>query len=413
MSHKAHASKWERLRASIAAGDRSAVSDPRALETITQEITEMDTDIGQMAAVLKSHNDSLVQSGEKQLELNARLLELEQKAVAGGFSASKASSGHKENPVAAELIERNAFAAVKQGMPTSGRLGVEQGLRAAISNPGRGQEGANEWSSEPQRLPGIQGIAPVRLTLLDVLPVQPVTGATLEYVAIDGYVNGADYQVKEGDEKAEADLPSVMQRAEIATIAHWIPASLQVLDDNSGLQAQISQVLGTSLRQKLEHEVLVGEGGEGKILGLVPRALPGFTSVSTNPADRVGEAVTDLESNGWSASVIILNPHDWFAIASERAEEGNGQYVLGSPRDPAPPSLWGRPVVLSPSMTRNAALVLDTSQTVLLDRQQVTIETSRMDGNNFRRNLVTILAELRAGLAVYAPSAMRLVQLAA
>ncbi|HCJ29678.1 MAG TPA: phage major capsid protein, partial [Pseudomonas sp.] len=61
----------------------------------------------------------------------------------------------------------------------------------------------------------------------------------------------------------------------------------------------------------------------------------------------------------------------------------------------------------------NAALVLDTSQTVLLDRQQVTIEASRVDGNNFRRNLVTILAELRAGLAVYAPSAMRLVQLIA
>ncbi len=351
---------------------------------------------------------------DKQGELQARLLELEQKAVAGGFSSSKRStSRHSENPVAASLIENNAFAAIKAGMPTSGRLTVEQGIHAAISNPGRGQEGATEWLSEPQRLPGIQGIAPARLTLLDVLPVQPVTGATLEYVAIDGYVNGADYQVAEGDEKAEADLPTALQRAEIATLAHWIPASLQVLDDNAGLQAQISQVLSISLRQKLEHELLVGAGGEGKILGLVPRAQPGFAAVSTNAADRVGEAVTDLESSGWSASVILLNPHDWFTIASERAEAGNGQYVLGSPRDPAPPSLWGRPVVLNPSMPLNAALVLDTSQTVLLDRQQVTIEASRVDGNNFRRNLVTILAELRAGLAVYAPSAMRLVQLIA
>ncbi|KPW43115.1 Phage major capsid protein, HK97 family [Pseudomonas amygdali] len=60
-------------------------------------------------------------------------------------------------------------------------------------------------------------------------------------------------------------------------------------------------------------------------------------------------------------------------------------------------------------MPEGKALILDT--TSLLDRQEVAVEASRMDGDNFRRNLVTILAELRAGLAVYAPSSMRLVSL--
>ncbi|GAB6386950.1 hypothetical protein STUTZSP0542_04890 [Stutzerimonas marianensis] len=55
--------------------------------------------------------------------------------------------------------------------------------------------------------------------------------------------------------------------------------------------------------------------------------------------------------------------------------------------------------------------MLDTTTLALLDRQEVTVEASRHDGNNFRRNLVTILAELRAGLAVYAPSANLLVSL--
>ena len=46
-------------------------------------------------------------------------------------------------------------------------------------------------------------------------------------------------------------------------------------------------------------------------------------------------------------------------------------------------------------MPEGKALVLDTTTTALLDRQEVTVEASRMDGDNFRRNLVTILAELR------------------
>lgn len=404
MSHKAHASKWERLRASIAAGDRSVVSDPRALETITQEMTEMDEDVGRLYAVLKDQN-------EKQIEHNARLLELEQKAVGSGLGGSgRTSASQSRNPVAASLIEGEAFAGIKAGMPTSGRQTVTQDLRAALSNPGRGQEGDTAWPTETQRLPGIQGIAPVRLTLLDVLPVQKVDGPTLEYVVLDGYVNGADYQVKEGDEKPETDLPTSLQRAEIATIAHWLPASLQVLQDNAGLEGQITQVLGISLRQKLEHELLVGEGGEGKVQGLISRAQA-FTATATAAAVRVGQAITDLESAGWTASVIVLNPTDWFTIASER--DTDGQYILGSPRDPSPPSLWGRPVVLNPSMPAGSALMFDASQIALLDRQQVTVEASRHDGSNFRRNMVTILAELRAGLAVYAPSATRLVQLAA
>ncbi|WP_440058763.1 hypothetical protein [Pseudomonas fragariae (ex Marin et al. 2024)] len=63
-------------------------------------------------------------------------------------------------------------------------------------------------------------------------------------------------------------------------------------------------------------------------------------------------------------------------------------------------------------MPEGKALILDTT-TALLDHQEVAVEASRMDGDNFRRNLVTILAELRAGLAVYASTSMRLVTLSA
>lgn len=359
-------------------------------------------------AVLKEIGGMLTTQQKGREELQARVQAVEQALVSGEYRAGQAAAHHNQNPVAAELVSNEAFAGLKGGMPTSGRQAVDCDIRAALTNPGRGQEGDSGWTTQPQRLDGIQGFAQPRLTLLDALTTYKVDAGVLEYVELDGYINAANYQEKEGDQKADTDLPVVLRRAEVATIAHWMPCSLQVLEDNSGLSNQISQVLSVGLRQKLEQELLVGEGGDGKIKGLIAHAQL-FNGVGDVAADQIGQAMTDLESEGWSATFIVMNPDDWFVIASERGTDG--QYILGSPRDPAPPSLWNRPVILNPNMPRRAALVVDGGQVALLDRQQVTVEASRFDGSNFRKNMVTILAELRAGLAVYAPSALRLVEI--
>lgn len=183
-----------------------------------------------------------------------------------------------------------------------------------------------------------------------------------------------------------------------------------MLNDNTQLEDQIGLLMSVGGRQKLDAELLIGDGGPGEILGFIAQA-PAVGITTGKPVDCIGLALTDLKAAGWNPNVIVMNPRDWFAIESERANDGDGQYVIGTPRDPAPPSLWGTPVVVTMGMPELGALILDTSTTALLDRQEVTVEASRMDGDNFRRNLVTILAELRAGLAVYAPSSMRLVSL--
>ncbi len=100
-----------------------------------------------------------------------------------------------------------------------------------------------------------------------------------------------------------------------------------------------------------------------------------------------------------------MHPRDWGRIARNRGVS-NDVYLLGSPRDPAPPSLWAAPVILSASMPVGETLVMDTAQTSLLDRQEITPAASREEGNNFTSNQLTLLAELRADLAVYSPSAV-------
>ncbi|WP_282370370.1 phage major capsid protein [Pseudomonas sp. PS02290] len=404
-----HNQRWQKLKAALAAHQNSAGGNEH-LATITQEMSEMDQDLGHAFTALKAHKETIENQGEKQIELQARLLELEQRAVAGGFNKTQSSSEPDTNVVSAAVIDADGISVIRAGQKSTGKMRVGTGLRAAVTNPNKGTAGSTSYPTAPVRAPGIQGIPQPRLSLLDVLPIVPVEGSTYEYVRLDGYLSGAAYQVKEGDEKAEGQLPTKMDRAEIATIATWIPASLQVLNDNTQLQDQIGLLMSVGVRQKLEAELLIGNGGPGEILGFIAQA-PAAGITTGKPVDRIGLALTDLKAAGWNPNVIVMNPRDWFAIESERANDGDGQYVIGTPRDPAPPSLWGTPVVVTMGMPELGALILDTSTTALLDRQEVTVEASRMDGDNFRRNLVTILAELRAGLAVYAPSSMRLVSL--
>ena len=52
-----------------------------------------------------------------------------------------------------------------------------------------------------------------------------------------------------------------------------------------------------------------------------------------------------------------------------------------------------------------AVLVGDGRQAMVWDRQALTVEVSREDSDNFRRNMVTILVEERLGLSVFAQGA--------
>ncbi|MFO2466119.1 phage major capsid protein [Pseudomonas sp. 15FMM2] len=407
-----HQKRWDKLKATLAANQQPTDSR-QVLGTITQEITEMDHDIDQVVTALKAHKETIEGQGEKQGEFNARLQELEQRAVAGGLKQVSDPTAKQPNVISAAVTEAEGLSSIQAGQKSTGRITVTAGVRAAVTNPDKGAAGSTSYPTAPARAPGIQGIPQPRLSLLDVLPIVPVEGSTYEYVQLDGYLSGAAYQAKEGDEKSEGQLPTKLSRAEIATIATWIPASLQVLNDNSQLEQQVGLLMSVGVRQKLEQELLAGAGGDGEILGFIAQATAAGITTG-KPVDRIGLALTDLKALGWNPNVIVMNPRDWFAIESERADTtdgGDGQYVIGTPRDPAPPSLWGTPVVVTMGMPELGALVLDTSTTALLDRQEVTVEASRHDGNNFRRNLVTILAEMRAGLAVYAPTSMRLVSL--
>lgn len=302
------------------------------------------------------------------------------------------------------------FESFKKGMPSTGRVELGRLSVRAITNEGAGGVGSTSYGVPSVRLEGLFNDPRQRLSVLSVLPILEVTGGTFEYLKLSGYSNNAAFQLLEGDEKAQTTMPTVAEQAQIATIAHWCQASVQVLADAPALQQQVTSLLRYGLLAKLESEVVAGVDGQGKIKGLVQHAVPFVPTGTPAAADAIGQAIVSLNSSGWNAGLILMNPVDWFSVAS--AKDTANQYILGSPRDPSPAALWGVPVVTTPSLPAGTVLVLDPAQVAVLDRMAPTLLASREANGGFTKNLVTLLAELRAGLAVFAEGAVLSVPLA-
>ena len=343
-------------------------------------------------------------------ELKERMFEMEQKGSRS--SADFLETGHFGN-AGAGLAERfsksDQFTGMKNGAPGTGRVTVEGVSIKALTNADQGVTGSTDYNVQAQRSPGLHNDPRRGLTLLDVLPTLPVTVGAFEYMRLMDYTNSAAFQTEEGQQKAEANFNMEVETANIATVAHFTRASVQILDDAPSLGQKVGDLLQYGLLSKLESELVAGSGGKGKIKGLVEFANDFVVTGTPAPVDAIGQAVVGMNSNGWNAGLIVMNPVDWFIISSERDSEG--QYVLGSPRDPSPPALWNVPVVTTPSLAAGTVLVVDPAQVAVLDRQLPSLMASREDGTNFTTNMVTLLAEMRAGLAVFSAGAVLAVEI--
>lgn len=359
---------------------------------LTQTNAEM---LQEATAKLNEFNS---QALEQLQGVESRMGELEQHVV--NVPMGGARVGNAGPSLAHSFTSSDSFRAMIGGANSSGRVQIDAPMNA-ITSTGH--------DVQPNRAAGVFNDPRRALSLLSLMPTLPVTTGRFEYMRLNNYVNAAAVQAVEGDLKAEGDMPTVVVDTPISTIAHFVKASAQIIDDAPALEQQINSLLQYGLMAKLENSLIVGDGTLGTIDGLLNQATA-YTATANASADMIGQAVVELDANGWAASAVVMNPVDWFRITSERASDS--QYILGSPRSPAPPNLWGTPVATTPSLAQGTALVMDTSQTAILDRQQPTLMASRVDGDNMTTNMVTILAEMRAGLAVFSSGAVLSVNIA-
>ena len=262
---------------------------------------------------------------------------------------------------------------------------------------------------EPQKL-GFISAGMQRLTVRDLLNWGRTTSNSLEYVRETGFTNNADV-VSENptNDKPESTISFELDSAPVATIAHWINASKQVLADAAMLASYIDGRLRYGLKLKEELQLLQGSGVGLNITGLITAATayanPGVTVQVETAIDRLRLAMLQVTLAEYEADGIVLSPIDWCQI--ELTKTTTNEYLFTSPTGMVVPGLWGRPVVSSQSMTAGDFLVGAFGMAAQgWDREDVNVTVSTENKDNFVKNMVTILCEERVGLTIFRPEAL-------
>lgn len=273
--------------------------------------------------------------------------------------------------------------------------------------------GQNQPLVPQMQVPGIVTPQLRRMTIRDLLPVGRTTSNLVQYVKELLFTNNAGPQTggsptitAENVLKPESDITFELANAPVITLAHFILASRQVLDDAPMLQSYIEGRLMYGLKLEEEDEILNGDGGAGTLNGLMNQATAYNRAVALDTRiDTLRRVNTQVALAEFPLEFYVLNPIDWEAI--ELTKDSTGRYILARPESLAPPTLWGRPVVATQAMTVNQFLGANGSMAAQIwDRQDAAVELSREDGDNFKKNMVTILAEERLALTVYRPTAL-------
>ena len=256
------------------------------------------------------------------------------------------------------------------------------------------------------QVPGIIMPGLRRLTIRDLLAQGRISSNSLEYVRENVFTNNAA-SVAEKALKPESDITFTKQTANVKTIAHWIQASRQVMDDAPMLESYVNNRLLYGLALEEERQLLNGDGSGDDLEGINHVATAYDTALNVTGdtrADIIAHAIFQVTESEFSASGIILNPRDWHNIALLKDNEG--RYLFGGPQAFTSNIMWGLPVVPTRAQTQGTFTVggFDMASQVW-DRMDATIEVSREDRDNFVKNMLTILCEERLALAHYRPSA--------
>ena len=377
--------------------------------------TDLDGRIGKLQEEMKSglvdattkaaYQDAVekVALHEKSLErLNAEVTELAQKAAnlhgstqqrkSLGQLAAESDTCKSYRGGNAELVTMNA--------PLFGKAAVTSAAASAGVLIQPHQAGIIMGPEQP-------------LTVRDLFQAVSISSNAIEWVQEKLFTNNAGPQKGEGTAKNESGITFEKKTSAVETLAHWIPASRQVLADAPQLQGLIDGRLRFGLKLKEDAALLYGDGTNGNLLGAVPQATV-FSSTGMPVVPTGGPAHTSIDYLRWAflqvsqamypATFAVMSLEDWAKI--QMLKTTDGAYIFGTPTDGAAPRVWGKQVVESHGMAAGKFLAGSGFAATVYDREEVTVRVAEQHADFFVKNMVAILCEERLGFTVERPAAL-------
>jgi HK97 family phage major capsid protein len=262
------------------------------------------------------------------------------------------------------------------------------------------------------------------LTMRDLISVRQTGSDTVEFVRQTAQVtqaapvaeaNVTTYAGTTGQvsgSKPEGAMTFERVTTTVKTIAVWVPATKRALSDASQLRGIIDDELRADLNEELENQMINGDGTGENLTGLNNTANVLAQPYVTDIVVTARKAITNLLLNGKQMPTgWLMNPADWEAY--DLSTDDQGRYFWGGPMAMGPRTLWGVPVAQSYFQAAGTSWLGNWSKAVLWDREQAMITATDSHADFFIRNMVAILAELRAAFGIIRPTAFVEVDLTA
>lgn len=258
------------------------------------------------------------------------------------------------------------------------------------------------------------------LTVADLVTRGRTDSDTVEYVRVTSKTNAAaptaeatsaalpaTYNTPTAAEgyKPESALALAVLSTTVKTIAHWIPMTKRAAADAPQVRTLVDTFLRYGLEEELEDQIINGSGAGENFTGILNSSPLTVGSAGTD-IDAIVDAINAVRTTGRrKPTAMVINPADWYSQGFLTAKDTNGNYLIGDPRASVDQlnSLWGLRVVVSEAQTQNTALVGDFRQAVLWEREGVSVMVSDQHSDFFTRNLLAVLAEMRAAFGVLDP----------
>ncbi|MFG1776620.1 phage major capsid protein [Micromonospora sp. NPDC049048] len=261
------------------------------------------------------------------------------------------------------------------------------------------------WLPETTRTGRIVDFATRPIQVLDFIPTTNTGQAAVVYMEETTFTNNAA-ETAEAGTYAESALALTEMSSPVRKIATFIPITDEQMEDVDQARGYVDNRLRFMLRQRMDSQVLVGNGTAPNLRGLNNIVGIQTQAKGTDPTpDAFYKAMTKIRVTGRAIPDLhVMHPNDWMDIRLLRTADG--VYIWGNPSEAGPERLWGLPVAQSDAQTENTGLTLDTSFTELSMRRGIVVQVSNSHGTYFVEGKQAVRADVRAAFIVYRPGAV-------
>ena len=382
----------------------------------------------QLAEYYNQKNEATRKELEAKIESKATKEDIEalktQLAEDGKEQLKMLNKALKEYGLAIEKINKENRANSLTTQTTAIRKGLEENLEQlkALKGVDRSKATESGWISfkaadtmlestnisggnvpVEQRIPGLNLIATRRIRLYDLFAKGSATSNIISWV-YQANRDGSAGGTSEGTTKNQIDFDLVVASQAVVKRTAFIKVSTEMLDDIDFIESEIRNELMRLLMLDVESTAYSGNNTPPNMNGIrtVATAFAAGTFAGTvdnaNEADVLTVAANQIAiANQEAPNAILMHPSDITKLKLYKVSSTDRRYIdrlifIGDTL-----TLDGVPMIATTLVTAGTYLVGNFNLSVLYQMQGVMINIG-LDGNDWTKNLRTIIAEWRGAL---------------